>query len=235
LLNSYIKKVIGYVPGLLGYEIRRKQPEAVDSVVARFPLATILDLGANVGQFAVGMRTAIPDAFIHSFEPIPTVEEKLKEAFRGDQKFFAYKIALSDTETTAQFEINRSSASSSLLPLGEVHKQTYPDLKVVEKIEVAVTTLDRWAADKRLVKPMLLKLDVQGNELAALRGAATVLAQADYVLTEVNFASMYKGQPSFNELYQLLQSAGFQFIDLFPSKRDTKTLRCLFGDALFAR
>lgn len=234
-MNSSIKHFIGYLPGLLGYEIRRKQPDAVESVIARVRLTTILDVGANVGQFALGMRSSFPEATIHSFEPIPSVEAELRENFNGDARFFSYQTAVSDQAGTALFEINKSSASSSLLSLGETHKKAYPDLTVVEKIQVPITTLDQWAEGKKLTEPMLLKLDVQGNELAVLRGGSSVLAKADYVLTEVNFASMYKGQPSFDELYQALISAGFHFIDLFPAKRDNTSLRCLFGDALFAR
>jgi FkbM family methyltransferase len=234
-LNTLTKRVISYVPGLFGYEIRRKQPEAVESIIVRSRLTTILDIGANVGQFALGMRLAFPDAIIHSFEPIPSIEEKLREVFTGDRRFFSYQTAVSDREGSAHFEVNQSSASSSLLSLGEAHEKAYPELTVVKEIEVPIITLDRWAEGKNLVRPMLLKLDVQGNELAALRGARSVLEQVSYVLTEVNFASMYKGQPSFDELYQLLRSAGFHFVDLFPSKRDDESLRCLFGDALFAK
>ena len=234
-MNPLVKGALGYLPGLLGYEIRQKQPEAAESVLARAPLGTVLDIGANIGQFAIGMRKANPDATIHSFEPIPNIEQRLREAFKGDGRFFSHRIAVSDVEGVAKFEVNKSSASSSLLSLGKVHKETYPYLSVVEEIEVPVTTLDRWAAGRQLINPLLVKLDIQGNELAALRGATAVLASADYVLSEVNFAAMYEGQPSFDDLYDVLTSAGFKFIDLFASKRDSKSLRCLFGDMLFAK
>jgi hypothetical protein len=86
-----------------------------------------------------------------------------------------------------------------------------------------------------LKKPVLLKLDVQGNELKALRGASTLLPQVDYVLAEILMGALYKGQATFREIHELLCEFGLNFIDFFPEKRSPETSRCLFGDALFAR
>lgn len=234
-MRNSVKRAIGYVPGLFGYEIRKRRPESAVSVVGRLQLATILDVGANLGQFASDMRRSNPTASIHSFEPIPRVEAELRNGFKADPLFSAYQVALSDYEGVAQFQVSCSSASSSLLPLDVGHIRAYPEITVQERIEVPVTTLDRWAVGRQLPKPMLLKMDVQGNELATLRGGLTVVAEADYVLTEVCFAPLYKGQPSFDDLYDVLHSSGFEFVEFFASGRDTSTLRCLFGDALFAR
>ena len=53
------------------------------------------DIGANIGQFAIQMRRAQPNAIIHSFEPIPDVARQLRDNFATDSKFFAHEIAVS--------------------------------------------------------------------------------------------------------------------------------------------
>jgi FkbM family methyltransferase len=230
-----IKSMVANLAGRFGYEIRRKQPQQAESVLLRVNFATILDVGANTGQFSSAVLSSHPDATVHAFEPIPDCFAVLQGRFEGNSKFQAHNVAISDSNTVAEFEVNESSASSSLLPLDDTHKQMYPGARVVRTISVNTTTLDRWADNRILKRPLLLKLDVQGNELKVLRGAGGVLPGVDYLLTEINIGAMYKGQPSFQEIHDTLCSFGLEFIDFFPEKRDPNSLRCLFGDALFAR
>ncbi len=230
-----LKSSVAYLAGSFGYEIRRKQPQQAESVLSKINLATILDVGANTGQFALAAHAVHPKAVIHSFEPIPEVFAVLRNRFQANGNLHAYNVAASDNITVADFEVNESSASSSLLALDETHKKMYPEARKTHTIKVNVTTLDRWAEDHELKRPLLLKLDVQGNELKTLRGALTVLPHVDYVLTEINIGSMYQGQASFQEIHEVLSRFGLEFIDFFPEKRSPDTLRCLFGDALFGR
>ncbi len=230
-----IKSAVAYLPGLLGYEIRRKQPQYAESVLSKIEFATILDVGANTGQFSMSVHSIHPKIEIHAFEPIPDVFAILQSRFQSESNLHAHNLAISDSNSIADFEVNESSASSSLLPLDETHKQMYPGARKTRKIKVNVSTLDWWAEDRKLKQPILLKLDVQGNELRALRGALSVLTSVDYVLTEIDIGALYKGQATFHEIDQLLYGVGLQFIDFFPEKRSPETLRCIFGDALFAR
>jgi FkbM family methyltransferase len=230
-----IKSAIAYLFGLLGYEIRQKQPQHAESVLARVDFATILDVGANAGQFSLAVLPKHPHAVIHAFEPIPEVFATLKSRFQGNSNLHAHNLAISDSNSTADFEVNEYSASSSLLPLDETHKKTYPGARKTRMIKVNVNTLDHWAEARDLKRPLLLKLDVQGNELKVLQGASRLLPNVDYVLTEIDIGAMYKGQASFHEIDQLLYGFGLEFVDFFADGRSSETLRCLFGDAIFAR
>ena len=75
------------------------------------------------------------------------------------------------------------------------------------KIRVPMTTLDALAARWNLAPPFLLKLDIQGGELAALRGAASILPQTDAVFVEADLAD-------FHALHGALDAAGFGLFDL---------------------
>ena len=232
---SLMKRTLANLAGQLGYEIRRKQPQQAESVLSRVDFGTILDVGANAGQFSSAILSVHPNAMVHAFEPIPECFELLQCRFSGIKRFEAHSVAISDSNTSAEFEVNESSASSSLLPLDDTHKRMYPGARKTKKIRVKVMTLDSWAEGRELKGPVRLKLDVQGNEFRVLRGASRVLHRVDYVLTEVNIGAMYKGQASFQEIHDILYRSGLEFIDFFPEKRSPDTLLCLFGDALFAR
>jgi len=59
--------------------------------------------------------------------------------------------------------------------------------------------------------PVLLKLDLQGNELAALQGAQRVLASVQAIVVEAVFREIYVGEPCFNEVWSFLHANGFKF------------------------
>lgn len=230
-----MKRTVANLAGRFGYEIRRKQPQQAESVLSSIDFATILDVGANKGQFSAAFLSSHPAATVHAFEPIPECFAALQSQFAGNSKFQAHNLAVSDCNMVAEFELNEYSQSSSLLELDEKHKQLYPDARRTTKINVNMATLDSWAEGRALQRPLLLKLDVQGNEHKVLKGASTVLPNVDFVLAEVHIAAMYKGQASFREIHDTLSSSGLEFVDFFSQKRDEGTRRCVFGDVIFER
>jgi len=61
----------------------------------------------------------------------------------------------------------------------------------------------------------LLKLDLQGYELRALNGGLRTLAMTDYVISEVEWVELYKGQVLFYELDKFIESHGFVWKEYF--------------------
>jgi len=63
----------------------------------KIPATTVLDIGANVGIFAVAARKAFPDAVIHSYEPNPHLEKYLKvQAKAADSRYFMEAVETED-------------------------------------------------------------------------------------------------------------------------------------------
>ena len=83
-------------------------------------------------------------------------------------------------------------------------------------------------------QPILLKLDLQGHELEALRGASATLQKTEAVVVETAFAATYEGEPTFHALNGFLDMAGFGFDRALNFARDTQGT--IFQmDALFTR
>ena len=57
-------------------------------------IATVLDIGANTGQFSAMIRIVLPRAYIHAFEPLPDCYDRLKKRMAGDARFTAHNLAL---------------------------------------------------------------------------------------------------------------------------------------------
>lgn len=77
--------------------------------------------------------------------------------------------------------------------------------------EAPVTRLDEWASANDVGKVDFIKLNIQGGELEALRGAGDLLGGVLGILTEVSFVESYIGRPLFADVDQFLRGNGFQF------------------------
>lgn len=187
------------------YKINRRLKEKVDT------LNTIIDAGANQGQFALMASEFFPEAKIYSYEPLPEIYIVLK---KNTSKYHAqistYNIALGNKDGETKFYKNKYSLVSSALPIDI--KNNHPNYSQFDSNEIIVplNTLDTIAKTIEIKKPCLLKLDVQGFEREVINGAKLTLGLVDFILIEMPFYKLYENQPLFNELNDLLNENGFE-------------------------
>lgn len=173
-------------------------------------LATIIDAGANQGQFALMALQFFPKANIYSFEPVPETFDILKRNLSDKAQVTAYNIALGSSEGHIKFYKHNYSHISSALTIDKTNNNPKYDGSVYKEISVPVTTLDNISQEIAIKGPVLLKLDVQGFEKEVIKGAAASLAVIDYILIEMPFFSLYDSQPLFGELNQMLNDLGYE-------------------------
>jgi hypothetical protein len=104
-------------------------------------------------------------------------------------------------------------------------------------VECAAATLDALMGDDiARADRALLKLDLEGHEIPALRGGGRVLEAVEVVLTEVQFFGVGdNGRPRFSDMHRFFEERGFDLYDvacLSPRPRD---LRLRLGDVIFVR
>ena len=139
---------------------------------------TVIDVGANHGQFAREARALFPDAIIHCFEPVPAALKVLEPWAKEDGGTEVHRVALGPESGMTQFHVfDDYTPASSVLESSHIPAVTN---KAARTIDVPVDTLDRIfePVSERLPGPVLLKLDVQGYEAHVLRGALRVCAAA---------------------------------------------------------
>lgn len=194
---------------------------------------TIIDVGANKGQFALAARLAGCAGEIYSFEPLPEPAATFRTIFAGDAQAHLVERAVSDAAGTAVLHESARADSSSLLAIGDRQVELFPGTAEVGSRAVNVGVLADELADLDLQAPTLLKIDVQGNELAVLRGAGTVLTRVEHVYVEVSFERLYSGQPLADQIVRYLFDRGYLLAEI----GDVSFVRgrCIQADLLFSR
>ncbi len=196
---------------------------------------TVIDVGANVGQFAIASAMIFPDVEIHSFEPVPETVSALSENVRSLSRIKVYPLALGERQGHCTVNVNSHSHSSSILALGKSHLRAFPDARAVRTVEVELSTLDAIFDHVELKPPVLLKLDVQGYEAQTLAGGPRTLKRCDYVVLETSCKPMYEGEIPFTEMLALMGRAKFEFLRPVGLLAAPRTGEILQLDALFKR
>ena len=196
---------------------------------------TVIDVGANVGQFAVAAFKLLAPAKLYAFEAIPEVCERLKKNTTTIQQVEAAALALGETEGRREFHLNSYSLSSSILSLSRGHLEAFPYAREVATIDVQMSTLDTVFAGKALAPPVLLKLDVQGYEAKVIEGGKATLARTRWVVAETSLRPLYEGEPLFLDLVRMMNEYGFRFLRPVGWLSDPRNGEVLQLDALFER
>jgi FkbM family methyltransferase len=195
---------------------------------------SIIDVGANEGQFAEKILTAFPSAQVYCFEPLPEVYTKLKSNLGNfdNAHFYNYAIGASNAEMSMQR--NEYSPSSSLLEMLDLHKSNFGFAIKSETAKIQMRTLDSFFTES-LAGPVLLKIDVQGYEISVLQAGESVLQQSKAVIIETCFYPLYKNQPLFEDIYGYLTGKGFRYVGNIEQMESPKNHQILFADSVFIR
>jgi len=174
--------------------------------------ATIFDVGANVGQFALAASAVWKEAAIYSYEPVDAAFRQLQQNISRRSQIRPRQIALGARDGGVDFQVASNLESSSALKMHSNHKLLYPEVQEAEVQSVRMKTLESQLREAHYCGPMLLKLDVQGLELDVIRGAGSSLDQFDWILLETSESPMYEGEASFTQILGVLQKENFSFV-----------------------
>jgi FkbM family methyltransferase len=174
--------------------------------------ATVLDVGSSRGQFALFAAERFPGATIHCFEPLPEAFDTLKQML-ADGPFEVHPVALGAERGTMELNVSGRDDSSSLLPIGSSQVELFPGTERARVESVTVDVLESYLGPQ-LARPCLLKLDVQGYELAVLEGAGEALDRVDEAFVECSFVELYEGQALASEVIGRLAQHGLRLVDV---------------------
>jgi len=174
---------------------------------------------------------------ILSFEPLSEAHAHLCIKATEDPRWEIHpRCALGRAEGETTIHIAGNSVSSSLLPMLELHAGAAPDSVYVGSESTPVMTLDTALAGRALAQRRLyLKIDTQGFEAEVLAGAQATLSDVQALELEVSLRPLYAGQPTWQDLSDVLRDAGFVLTEIHNVFSDPRSGELLQIDACFAR
>ena len=172
----------------------------------------IFDVGANVGQYGSELKDKLPNFEVFSFEPSKKAFSELEVAVNKYKNWFCFNFGLGERDEILElFSDVEGSASSTLLN----QVQVYGRASAVTPELVQIRSLDSFLQDNPIIKPNILKLDVEGFELSCLYGAKKSLKGISIVqfeFGEINIDS----RTYFRDFWNFFKDSGF---DLFRVTR----------------
>lgn len=233
-LKSIGRRVLAHTP----FRITRSPPNRFDAIehclhrLARssFSPSIVIDAGAHQGGFAKLAHDAFPFAAIHMIEPQPVCAPILQKLSEKPGHYF-YPVAVTSQVGRVRMVVNEAHR----IPGDTGAHIAWPENEHQANLDVPGTTLDelflsRCGTSDRI----LLKLDLQGHEMLALRGASRLLPHVDVVLLEISFFQQV-GEPTVPALIQFFDTSGFDLFDIAALSGRTRDDRLRQGDAVFVR
>lgn len=219
---------------ILGDHLARQH---VAWVLRELDVNCVLDVGANIGQYAQRLRAEGYGGRIVSFEPVAGLAAQLREAAQGDPDWSVVQCALGEADEETEINV-RPGAMSSLLPSSDFGKSWSKRLRKTERETIRVRRLDGLfeEAVAGIEEPrVFLKLDTQGFDLQAFAGAGECIKQIAGLQSEVSCVPIYDDMPRLPEQIAAYEAAGFEITGMFPVTRHAPTLRVIEFDVLMVR
>jgi len=131
----------------------------------------IIDIGANVGYYALLESQLTPKGHVYAIEPVPVNYNMLTKniTLNNCTNVSTFDFAIGNTNKSSDMYVYEKHNWSSLIQ--------NPQGKVVEKIQVPVITLDKFVESyvtEKTEKPLLIRMDVEGSEYDILKGSSKI-------------------------------------------------------------
>lgn len=189
----------------------------------------IFDVGANIGQSAFEYAIAWPDAEVHSFEPIQSSFQKLRENTDRFQNVSCNRIALGDKDGEARVTLRKQSQLNSLVV-------NAPNENIGRE-RVTVRTLTGFCSAHGIDQIDFLKIDTEGYDLKVLQGAEEMLSHGRImsILTEVGFVGGGTRFVRYGAMNEYLTSHGFSIAGFYDQTIGYKSVSLRRANALFTK
>jgi len=225
LLKKYGLQVIRYPER----DIRRRL-QIIDS----FNINTLLDVGANRGQYALQIRSLGYEGRIISFEPTSEAFELLKIVSNNDDKWEIYHYGLGDLNEDLTINLAANSASSSILDMTSEHIESASHAHYTSQESIQIKVLDDIFDDLKLNdKSLMIKIDTQGYEKNVLVGSLKKISKIKIVQLEMSLTPLYVNESLMMDLISYMTEMNFSLYSLENGHYNIETGRLLQVDGIF--
>jgi FkbM family methyltransferase len=196
----------------------------------------VLDVGANVGDYAFDLRRVGYKGRIFSYEPLRENFANLDRAAAADSLWKTINCACGAQAGSARINVAKHRASSSLLPMLAAHSTNAPGSEYISEEMISVCTLDDTVMPSLNSQDKVwLKIDTQGYEAEVLKGAKRLLPHVRGLECELSLMPLYGGQPLIDEMITMIYQLGFRMVGVAPVFVAPETGYTLQIDGTFLR
>lgn len=167
-------------------------------------IKTIVDIGANIGNYTIALKNAYPTSTIHSFEPNSINYQRLVKNIELNEfkNIKANQLGLSDKkgELNLYFEDKNMGAASLAESAGSKHEV------------IKLDTLDNYCTQNSIENIDLLKIDIEGGEINCLKGGVGILEKTKkgIIQLEVDYGHCKRLGYTAEELFEFPVQFGYQ-------------------------
>lgn len=172
----------------------------------------VFDVGANVGNWTALALSLNPALHVHCFEPSVAAFQRLQaRAFeKGRVTLNPLGLSASPGEMTLHLFGEAAGTNSLYRREGLPIEQTQTE-------QIRLDTLDAYCQRAAVARIDLLKLDVEGHELAAMQGAQQMLAQGSIRQIQFEYGGSYiDARILLKDMFELLTAYGYRLHKLYP-------------------
>jgi FkbM family methyltransferase len=178
----------------------------------------LFDVGANKGHYAKSLLSVFnSNATIYAFEPSQHTYKTLKENVSGIENIIPHRLGFSDKETSQT--LFASSEESNYTSLYQRRLEHYR-INMDQTEQVTLTTIDTFCRENQIERIHFLKLDIEGHELSALKGAKKMMDENKIDFIQFEFGGCNIDSRTF-------------FQDFFYFFKDKYTIHRILQDGIF--
>ena len=197
---------------------------SLESIKKYFEPKSVLDIGANVGQFYNEIKFIFPNAYYYLVDGSESCEVVL-ETLNVD-----YSICLlSDYEKEVDFYIRKNEPRCTGTSIYRENTSFYDDDQIlIEKRQTKTLSnlLNNQVFD-------LIKIDVQGSEIDIINGGLDIIKEAKGILMEVSLMEYNQNSPTKEFVYKYMDNLGFKPVELIGNINHPLTYELIQQDILF--
>lgn len=173
---------------------------------------TVFDVGANVGDWSAMALDSNPTCKVHCFEPSTATYQTLSRRFIGNKQVILNHIGLS--ATSGRMSLHRFGAESGV---NSLYIREGLDIQQTDSEEVGLETLDAYCQRADVDQIDLLKLDVEGHELAVLQGATQMLTKGKIRRIQFEYGGTYiDARILLKDMFEMSTQYHYRMHKIFP-------------------
>ena len=237
-------KLHNEIAKLFGYELNKISAQTtlsthLKTVINQLKIDTVLDVGANKGQFGRFLRKNGFRGNLYSFEPLKEPYDALNNEAENDSNWTTINCGLGSEKTMAEINVTNTSEFASIRKPNTYATQLFNNLVEVNRQEIIqLDTVDNFLLNNKesfTDKKILLKMDTQGYDLEVFKGALSSLNKIVALQSELSIQAIYEGMPSYIDSLAFYSDNGYLLSGFYPVSRNIDGLSYLEADAVLIK